>query len=67
MIEPFVKLGIVGIVGHMLERHLERTGRPGMVLLVKIGTYVICGAIACLEWNKFFRYAATLMGVPMPW
>lgn len=67
MIEPFIKIGIVGIAGHALERHLERTGRPGAVLFVKIGTYVVCGLIALVEWHHFFRVASTLFNVPMPW
>lgn len=67
MIEPFVKLGIVGIAGHALEKHLERTGRPGMVGAVKIATYVVCGLIALAEWHHFFRVASTMFGVPMPW
>lgn len=62
MIEPFIKLGIVGIAGHAMERHLERSGRPGAVLYVKLGTYVVCGLIALVEWSHFFKYAAGLFG-----
>lgn len=67
MIEPFVKLGIVGIVGHALERHLERSGRPGVVLYVKIGTYAVCGLIAYVEWRHFFRVLVGMFGFHMPW
>jgi hypothetical protein len=67
MIEPFIKIGIVGVAGHALERHCERIGRPGLVGVVKIATYVVCGVIACVEWYHFFQVAATLFNVPMPW
>lgn len=62
MIEPFVKLGIVGVAGHALERHLERSGRPGAVLYVKIGTYVVCGLIAAVEWRHFSGFLEACSG-----
>lgn len=67
MFEPFVKLGIVGVIAHAFERYLERIGRPGAVVYVKIGTYVTCGIIACVEWSHFFHYAANLFGFYPHW
>lgn len=66
MIEPFVRLGIVGIAGHALERHLERKGYPGSVLYVKIATYVVCGLVALVEFNHFFTVLTGMFGIPMP-
>lgn len=67
MLEPFVKLGIVGVAGHAMERHLERSGRPGAVLYVKLGTYVVCGLIALVEWRHFFRVLGGMFGFYLPW
>lgn len=66
-VEPLIRIGIVGVAGHILERTLERKGYPGLVGMVKIATYVICGLITCVYLNQFTVVMTGLFGVPMPW
>ena len=67
MLLPFVKIGAVGLAGHIIERKLERNGYGGRVIVVKIATYVVCGLITYAEWRKVIYAMGRIWGIHVVW
>lgn len=64
---PFIKIAAVGLVAHVIERKLERSGNGAHVLYVRIGTYVACALITWAEWGEALRRLGNVFGLHAGW
>lgn len=64
---PFASIAAVGIVGHVIERKLERSGNAANVILIRIGSQVGYFFIALYTWKEFFKVAGQYLNVHVYW